>query len=202
MGIHIQGVGSVEVGAIAVFNPTGRAIHDASAAHVKIGTVTAVDERPTPTMTHAFQSTGRSSGRIDVINTNLSHDSSHPCVSLAAGQYGFEIGQIRLASQNVTAGVVELTRGRSETSVACDVWCAYVGGVCDYFRPVIEMVPLNDSVGSNDLYYLVSDRAGDMGFIIVHPHVHECPEKEPPRIKWNVACWKVTPEPLQAAAAE
>jgi hypothetical protein len=199
VGVRLQGDGRIEIESIQVINPTGRAVHDASAGELSIGGISAIDGQASPTMTHAFQSTGSSKGRIETIDTSLNPE-KHP-VSLAAGQYGLEIGRIGVGDRDDTSGVIKLARGRSDTSVACGLWCDYVGGACDYFRPVIHLRPMDQSVSPNDLSYLVADGRDETGFVIMHPHVHECPETEPPRIAWNVAGWRVTPEPMQAAFA-
>jgi hypothetical protein len=188
IGVQINGASPrVDIGSIVVRNATGSAVSDSTTtSRIYIGKIQAVDDAGT--LTYAFVSTGTSKGKIDLIETSAAHSVTQSRVTLAAGQYDFEIGSIRLGSTDVLEGVARLGNGVTSTSVTCGhIWREFVGGSADYFHPIISIMAWDStSAALGWMRSSVTDGSSATGFAIKHANSGAADD-----VYWKVLGWKV-----------
>lgn len=190
IGVKHQGSGNFEFDSIVVRNPTGVAYQDTSSGRISGRRLLALDDQGGVTLTYAFQATATAIGRIDSIETNLTHSATQSRVTIVAANYSLEIGSIRLGSTDLLDGVLQLTNGATSTTLTCGhLWRDYVGGAADYFHPIIEVKPWDTSaraLSGNFAVSAVVDGSSGTGATVSHPSAGAADY-----VIWKVLGWKV-----------
>lgn len=191
-GVRRTGAGVLSFDSITVVNPTGIAFQDTSSGETYGRLLYCLDEAGTPTTTFVFSATSSVRGRIDQIATNLESETTQQRVTIVGGNYGLEIGSIRLGSSDELGGVVTLTNGGTTTAVACGhVWRHTLGGT-EYFHPIIQIMPWDASARALSGNYgaVVADGSSGTGFTMQHPSAGA-----DDKVFWRVAGWRVVSSP-------